>query len=105
MISYKTKYAFSPVPNRLLEQLMLQDFSPYETRLVLYLLRQTFGYHRTFCSGFPRSSLAKKTQIPRAAIYRTIDSLVVKGVIEEDEERGLKFIRQDTNKKGRSQTP
>ena len=77
-----TEPKFTKISHEILEALYSRSRPIYQVRVVLFLLRQTCGYHREhYRSSIAR--LALQVNIPRAAAHLTIKQLLAEGLIGE----------------------
>jgi len=71
---------FTQVPNEILEALARIRLSPYETRVVLFIIRKTYGWHKEI-DWISLSQIVEGTGIAKPNVCRTIKSLKRKNII------------------------
>ena len=77
-----TEPLFSKIPNAVIEALFLRSRPAYQVRVILFLLRMTYGFHRLrFKASI--AELARSVNMPRAATHLTIAQLLAEGVIDD----------------------
>jgi phage replication O-like protein O len=72
---------YTQSPNILFDEIF-KTLKEGELRIVLVLIRQTFGWHKEW-DRITIGILAKKTGMERKSVYRSLKSLIEKGLIEE----------------------
>lgn len=72
------------VKNELLEQLNKIGFSDHESKVYLALLEEGLS---------PAGAIIKKTSLHRNVVYETLDKLVVKRLISESDQRGVRHFK------------
>ncbi len=65
---------FTPIANETVEHLMRVDFSPHETRLLLAIMRKTYGWKKR-ADKISLTQFEKACQLPRRCIARTLKKL------------------------------
>jgi len=75
------KENYTQLPHRVLEGLMRVNLSPLETRIVLTVIRWTYGYHREWCQ-LSYSRVSALAGVPRHGVYKSIKRLVARGIID-----------------------
>lgn len=75
-----TQSGFTQVPNSILEALCKVNLSKYEWRVLLFILRKTYGYHKQ-SDRIPLSQFSQGTGLDRRHVHRALKSLWVKGMI------------------------
>jgi|GEM_PF-1370232 phage replication O-like protein O len=71
---------YTSIANELLEAIIKVNLSPYETRILLGIMRKTYGYHKK-SDHISLSQLEQLTNIPRVNICRTLNHLVKRQMI------------------------
>ena len=71
---------FTKVPNEILESLARIHLSPYETRVVLFIIRKTYGWHKEL-DWISLSQIVEGTGIAKPNVCRTIRSLKRRNII------------------------
>jgi len=89
------------ISNEILEALWKINLSSYETRVLLYLIRKTYGWHKK-TEWIALSLFAKEIGIDRRLIHRTLKSLSSKGIIlvipQDDKKRVYYGFQKDYDK-------
>ena len=80
MASSQREYGFTKVPNDILEALARMCLSPYETRVVFFIIRKTYGWHKEL-DWISLSQIVKGTGIAKPNVCRTLRSLRNKNII------------------------
>jgi phage replication O-like protein O len=77
---------YTGIPNEIVEALYKINLSPYEWRVLMYLLRKTYGWHKT-SDRIALSQFTDDIDIDRRLVHRTLKTLSHKKiiVIEKDE--------------------
>jgi phage replication O-like protein O len=83
MTSLKIQDGFTPLVNELLEALTRYDFSKYEYKIILAVIRKTEGYHKTMAT-IGNSKLASMTGMERNHVGKTVRQLIIKRVLIRD---------------------
>lgn len=71
---------FTKIPNEILEALAKIRLGSYETRLLLFIIRKTYGWHKK-TDWIALSQLSEGTGISKPNVCRTIRSLVARNII------------------------
>ena len=71
---------YTSIANELLEAIVTVNLSPYETRVLLGIMRKTYGYHKK-SDHISLSQLEQLTKIPRVNICRTLNHLISRNMI------------------------
>jgi phage replication O-like protein O len=77
---------FVPVPTPLLEAFLRMPLNGTQWRLIFWTIRNTYGWNRPAVS-FTWYRLAKELAINRAALYRSGQNLLARGVLVSSEGR------------------
>lgn len=80
MASPQKENGFTPIANEILEALAKINLSPYETRVLLIILRLSYGYKKKDFYATERE-LAEYTNISQPHIHRTLKKLCEKKII------------------------
>ena len=80
MGSQDTENGFTKVPNEILEALAVIGLRSYEMRLVLFIIRKTYGWHKKK-DWISLSQLSEGTFISKPNVCRTIRQLVSRNLI------------------------
>src|SRR5574341_216670 len=62
---------FTKVPNSLLERLCKVNLAKYEWRVLLFILRKTYGYHKQ-SDRIPLSQFSQGTELDRRHVFRAL---------------------------------
>lgn len=79
---------FTKFPNELLEKLMTADLTAREYRIILSVIRYTFGYHKE-SEQLSLSVLSELTQLDRSVLSKVINKLLERNIIGELEKPGF----------------
>jgi len=89
MAKPQVEKGYARLANELLEALSRINLSAYETRVLFFLLRKTYGWNKT-CDFISISQIALGTGLPRAHSCRAKKSLLAKNILfEHDSKLGL----------------
>lgn len=89
MVNPPYEIGFTQIPNEIIQALCRLNLSKYEWRVLLYILRMTYGYHRdSVCLAL--SLISKYVGLDRRHAHRAAKSLKKKGVL---------IISRDNNSK------
>lgn len=80
MASPQKENGFTPIANEILEQLVKIDLLGAELRVLLFIIRKTYGYQKKF-DRISFTQFEKGTGISRQTINKTIKNLMSKGLI------------------------
>ena len=72
---------FTQVPNELLEALARTYLSPNESKIVFFIIRKTFGWHKTE-DWIALSQIEEGTGIAKPNVCRSLNSLKRRNIIE-----------------------
>ena len=72
---------FTQGPNDILEALARTRLSPYESNVILFIIRKTFGWNKTE-DWISLSQIAEGTKIAKPNVCRTLNSLKRRNIIE-----------------------
>ena len=93
--------AYTQVPNWLLARIYnADDLTMRETKVFLYIIRKTFGFHKV-SDKIPYSQIAQATGIDQRNTIKVVKSLEQKGYISVSrKDKCINIIRVKTAKKG-----
>ena len=74
MASPQKENGFTPIANEILEALCKMNLSPYESRVLWFLLRKTYGYQRK-ADHIPSSQFSRGTGLDRRLVHRALKGL------------------------------
>ena len=86
-IQYEKKN-ITMVPNSLLEVLSKVNFSAYENRILMLIIRKTMGFHKEW-DRISYTQLEKGTNIKRRHIGRAINKSEAKNIIRKNKKGGI----------------
>ena len=86
MANPQVENGFTEVANELLEALARINMCAYETRVLLFIIRKTYGWHKK-TDWISLSQLAMGTGIRKAHVCRTINSLEARNIIRKGKNR------------------
>ena len=72
---------FTQVPNDILEALAKTYLSPYESKVIFFVIRKTFGWNKTE-DWIALSQIEEGTGIAKPNVCRTLNSLKRRNIIE-----------------------
>lgn len=81
MASPQLENGYTMVANELLEALAKIKLCSYETRVLLFIIRKTYGWHKK-TDWISLSQIAMGTDIRKPHVSRTINSLKSRNIIE-----------------------
>lgn len=103
MANPQVENGFTAISNELLEAIYKADITKNEMRVLLCIIRHTYGYQRK-CGEFPRSFLKEETGLSEARITESLDGLKGKNIIIVKDAEGRKpkeiSIQKDYEKWG-----
>nr|AJG38123.1 phage replication protein O [bacterium enrichment culture clone fosmid MGS-K1] len=79
---------YTPVPHQLMKVLSQINLTAYESRVIWFVLRKTYGWHKGKDS-IPLKQISDATGLSKAHCSRTIARLVRKGILQKDEYREI----------------
>lgn len=100
MFKARVQSGFTQVPNSILEALCKVNLSKYEWRVLLFIMRKTYGYHKE-SDLIPLSQFSKGTSLDRRHVHRAIKDLLSKRMVirEGSRKRGIAYaIQLDSTK-------
>jgi len=99
MASPQAEDGHTDIANEILEALWKINLSPYQMRVLLYLLRKTYGWHKK-TDYIALSQFSKDIGIDRRLVHRTLQELEFKNmvVIHRDDKS---VIHTDTHKRNK----
>ncbi len=80
MANPQKENGFTPIANEIIESLVKIDLLGAEWRVLLFIIRKTYGYHKK-SDRISFTQFEKGTGISRQTINKTIKNLVAKGLI------------------------
>jgi phage replication O-like protein O len=80
MASPQIENGYTKVANELLEALARINLDPYENRVLLFIIRKTYGWHKKM-DWISLSQIAMGTGIRKSHISRTINSLEERNLV------------------------
>jgi phage replication O-like protein O len=83
-----TETGFTKVPHGILEALARICLGSYEMRVVLFVIRKTYGWHKEV-DWISLSQISEGTGIAKSNVSRTIKSLALKNIIIRPDSRHL----------------
>lgn len=92
------------IANELVEALMRINLSPYEARLLWFIIRKTYGFNKT-SDRISLSQFAKATLLDRRNVHRALQSLIQREiiVISRDDRKRISYrVQKDYSKWERS---
>ncbi|MFC1962280.1 replication protein [Chloroflexota bacterium] len=79
---------FTKIPNRLIEALARINLNAYESRVIWFIIRKTYGWHKD-TDWISLSQLSEGTLIKKSNISRTIKSLVKRNIVTRPDSRHI----------------
>ncbi len=106
MANPQAENGHTDIANEILEALWKVNLSPYEWRVLLYLLRKTYGWHRK-TDRIALSQFSKAIGIDRRLVHRTLKSLSSKQmtVIYRDDRNLLSYGFQKNYERWKLSSP
>ncbi len=104
MASPQTENGYTRIANEILEALCRQNLSPYESRMIWFLLRKTYGWKKK-SDWISQSQFSKGMDLDRRHVHRTIKRLLRKEIIvicRDDKNRPAYGFQKDYSKWGMS---
>ena len=80
---------FTRIANELLEALIRSQISSREMKIMLFLIRHTYGFHRLWTKPIGAGYISKCTGLHRNNVHKAVRSLEEKKVIYIDRSRKL----------------
>lgn len=80
MFKARVQSGFTQVPNSILEALCKVNLSKYEWRVLLFILRKTYGYHKQ-SDRIPLSQFSEGTSLDRRHVHRALKGLLSKRMV------------------------
>ena len=71
---------YTPIANELLEELVKINLCAYETRVLLSIIRRTYGWHQKTVR-LPLSQIVVGTGISKSHVWRALSSLVARNIV------------------------
>jgi phage replication O-like protein O len=83
----EVKDGFTRIANELLDAILNFSFSKREMKILLYVIRYSYGYQDKFVQDGlnQQAMIAKKTGLDKGDVHRTVQSLIKKNVIKIDD--------------------
>ncbi len=100
MASPQKENGFTPIANEILEALCKVNLSPYESRVIWFLLRKTYGWKKK-SDWISQSQFSEGLDLDRRHIHRTIKRLLRKEIIvisTDDKNRSACGFQKDYSK-------
>lgn len=91
---------FTGIANEIIDNLCLINLSPYESRVIWFILRKTYGYQKKI-DRIPLSQFAESLQLDRNNIRRAIQKLIKKNllVVSRDHKNNVTYgLQKDYEK-------
>ena len=103
MANPQKENGYTTIANELLEAIYCGKFSPTEFKMLLFILRYTYGFNRKV-ARLSNSFISGGTKIHEVAVSRAITSLIRDNVLIEQEKhyQTRQDIRKKKNKRKRS---
>src|SRR5687767_15131628 len=100
MASPQLENGYTRIAHEILEALCKVNLSPYESRVVLLILRDTYGRHSKTVS-FTLSRFSKYLGLDRRLVHRALKSLSMRQiiVISRDDKNGITYGFQKDHSK------
>ena len=95
MASPQVENGHTRIANEILEALVKRRLSPNEWRVVVFIIRKTYGWHKKI-DRIAISQIALGTNIAKPNICRTIKSLRRKNLIIRPDNRHVGFQKDHT---------
>jgi phage replication O-like protein O len=81
---------YTSIANEILEELAKINLSGYETRVLVFIIRKTYGWHKK-ADRIPHSQIVKGTGIHKAHVSKTVKRLADRNLITRDKHRRIGF--------------
>lgn len=106
MASSQNGNGFTQIPNEILEALCKVNLSPYESRVLLYLMRKTFGWHKKM-DRIALSQYSEDLRIDRRLVHRTLRRLSSRQmiVIRRDDRNSISYGFQEDIENWKGSSP
>lgn len=86
MASPQLKHGFARLANTILEALAVYPWtSPLALRLVLFVVRQSYGFNRKKTGPFSLAELAERMRAPRSSVHLALEVLIKSSVLTRDD--------------------
>ncbi|MFC2018857.1 replication protein [Chloroflexota bacterium] len=95
LASPKLENGFTKIPNEILEPLARTKLSPYESRVLLLVLRKTYGWHKEL-DWISLSQISMGTGIAKPNVCRTIKRLKERNIITRPDSKHIGFQKDCT---------
>lgn len=90
MASPQLENGFTPIANELMDALVKVDLSGTEWRVLLLILRQSYGWSRK-SADLSHNDIARRTGMSRGAAIKAVKRLIARRMLTKDS------IQMDTN--------
>ncbi|MBI4257947.1 MAG: replication protein, partial [Thaumarchaeota archaeon] len=99
MFKHPSHRPFTPIPNQLLEALCRVKLSPNQWKVLLFIVRKTYGFHKP-SDRIPLSQFSKATGLDRRHVARALNGLSWKRVVNKSGSRQGKIyaVEEDPRK-------
>lgn len=74
MANPQKENGFTPIANEILEQILLRDFNASDLKIILFVIRKTYGYHKKI-DEISISQFAKHTGLSRRMVSYSLERL------------------------------
>jgi len=95
MASPQLENGYTKVANEILEALVKINLSPYQSRVLWFIIRKTYGWHKK-TDWISLSQIAEGTGIAKPNVCRTIKWLTIKNLIIRPDSRHVGFQKDYT---------
>jgi len=95
MASPQLENGYTQVANEILEALVKINLSPYESRVLWFIIRKTYGWHKT-TDWISLSQITTGTAIAKPNVCRTIKWLSSRNIITRPDSRHVGFQKDYT---------
>jgi len=92
----KIKANYTTIPNKILEALAQTDLCKYEIRILVVILRKTYGWHKE-TDWISLSQYSERSGIAKSHVSRTIKQLENRNIILRDGKKRI-GLQEDTGK-------
>jgi len=87
---------YTMVPHEVIEALMEIKLSPSEYRIILAVIRKTFGFHKDW-DRISYSQFAVLTGLNRNQSYRSVKKLITRSILERRSNKGINKLEYRLN--------
>lgn len=92
MASPQREHGYTGIANEILEAITQANFTLRELKIVLCVLRNTYGWGRKKCY-LSLSQVAKATGLTKGGVSGALGSLIEHGVLKRYEDRSIEFCK------------